>query len=119
MHMAEVNYELAHIGINTENEDEAVAVASLFAQIFKLPIKNGRNSVYAGSAAEALKKPGKGRLGHIGMGTPDCEAAVKDLESRGFEVDMSTAKYRPDGTLNVVYLKQEIGGFAVHIVRKP
>ena len=44
---------------------------------------------------------------------------MKDLESRGFEVDMSTAKYKPDGTLNAVYLKQEVGGFAVHIVRKP
>ena len=117
--MAEISYELAHIGLNNENQSEAAAVASLFAQIFNLPVRDGPNSVYAGNAVEAMKKPGKGRFGHIGMGTPDCEAAVKDLESRGFEVDMSTAKYRPDGTLNVVYLKQEIGGFAVHIVRKP
>jgi len=55
----------------------------------------------------------------IGMYTEDCKAVVKDLESRGFEVDMSTAKYRPDGTLNAVYLKREVGGFALHIVRKP
>ena len=68
---------------------------------------------------EAMKKTGKGRFGHIGMATPDCEAAVKDLESRGYEVDMSTAKYNPDGSLKVVYLKQEIGGFAVHIIRTP
>lgn len=117
--MSEISYELAHIGINTANQDEAMAVASLFAQIFKLPVKDGLNSIYAGNAVEVMKKTGKGRLGHIGMRTADCEAAIKDLESRGFEVDMSTAKYRPDGTLNVVYLKQEIGGFAVHIIRKP
>ena len=96
-----------------------MAVASLFAQIFRLQVRDGKNSVYAGNAVEAMKNPRQGRLGHIGMRTQDCEAAVKDLESRGFEVDMSTAKYRPDGTLYVVYLKQEIGGFAVHIVRDP
>ena len=45
--------------------------------------------------------------------------AGKDLESRGFEVDMSAAGYKPDGTLNAVYLKQEAGGFALHIVRRP
>ena len=44
---------------------------------------------------------------------------MKDLEARGYEVDMTTATYKPDGTLNAVYLKQEVGGFAVHIVRKP
>ena len=44
--------------------------------------------------------------------------AVSDWLPR-FEVDMSTAKYKPDGTLNAVYLKQEVGGFALHIVRKP
>ena len=117
--MSEVTYELAHVGINTRNQEEAVAVASLFAQIFKLQTREGKNSVYAGNAVEAIKGGGAGRLGHIGMQTEDCEAAVKDLEARGIEVDMSTAKYRPDGKLYVVYLKQEIAGFAVHIVRKP
>lgn len=117
--MSEVTYELAHIGINASNQEEALAVASLFAQVFKLQVRDSKNSVYAGDGVEVMKNPGPGRLGHIGMRTPDCEAAVKDLESRGFEMDMEKAKYRPDGTLNVVYLKQEIGGFAVHIVRKP
>ena len=114
--MVEVTYELAHVGINTQNQEEAAAVASLFAQMFKLPVKDGKNSVYAGSAMEAMKGSKMGRLGHIGMRTKDCLAAIKDLESRGFEVDMNTAKYRPDGTMYVVYLKQEVGGFAVHIL---
>ena len=117
--MAEISYELAHVGINAQNPEEAAAIASLFAQIFRLPLKDGAHSVYAGSAVEAVKHHPMGRLGHIGMRTPDCEAAIKDLESRGFEVDMSTAKYRPDGTMYVVYLKQEIGGFAVHLLRNP
>jgi len=117
--MAEVRYELAHVGVNGADPGEAQNIAELFAETFNLPVKAGNSSIFAGSAMEVMKTPYRGRLGHIGMGTPDCEAAVKDLESRGYEVDMTTAKYKPDGTLNAVYLKDEIGGFAVHIVRKP
>ena len=117
--MSEIKYELAHVGINGQNPEEAKEIAGLFADIFNLPVKEGNNSTFAGSAVEVMRTPYLGRLGHIGMSTPDCEAAVKDLEARGYEVDMSTAKYKPDGTLNAVYLKKEVGGFAVHIVRKP
>lgn len=116
--MSEITYELAHVGINASDPEEALAVARLFADMFRLPVKEGSSSIYAGDAAEVIKTPGRGRLGHIGMAVADCEAAIKDLESRGYEFDMSSAKYRPDGTMYVVYLKQEIGGFAVHILKK-
>lgn len=116
--MSEIRYELAHVGINGLNPEESLAIATQFAAIFNLPVKEGNSSNFAGSAVEVMRTPYRGRLGHIGMSTPDCEAAVKDLESRGYEVDMTTAKYKPDGTLNAVYLKDEVGGFAVHIVRK-
>ena len=43
--------------------------------------------------------------------------AIGELEKRGFEVDMSTAKYKGD-RLHAVYLKNEIGGFAVHLLQK-
>ena len=116
--MSEIKYELAHVGINGQSPEEAKAIASLFADIFNLQPREGNSSTFAGNAVEVMRTPYLGTHGHIGMSTPDCEAAVKDLESRGYEVDMSTAKYKPDGTLNAVYLKQEVGGFAVHIVRK-
>ena len=117
--MSEIKYELAHVGINGRNPEEAKAIAELFSAIFNLQPREGNSSTFAGNAVEVMRTPYLGKNGHIGMYTADCEAAVKDLESRGFELDMSTAKYKPDGTLNAVYLKQEVGGFALHIVRKP
>ena len=39
------------------------------------------------------------------------------LESMGFEFDESTAKYKGE-KLNAIYLKEEIGGFAIHLVNK-
>ncbi|MBQ6373575.1 MAG: VOC family protein [Clostridia bacterium] len=117
--MSDIQYTLAHIGINAANADEAAAVAAAFADAFNLQVKPGNSSLFAGTAVEVMRTPYLGRLGHIAFATPDCEAAVKDLEARGYAVDMDTAKYRPDGTLNAVYLKDEIGGFAVHVLRKP
>ena len=117
--MQEVKYELAHVGINGKSSEDVLAIAALFAEIFNLQPKEGNSSVFAGKAVEVMKTPYLGTHGHIGMYTEDCEAAVRDLESRGFEVDMSTAKYKPDGTLNAVYLKKEVAGFSLHIVRKP
>ena len=114
-----MEYTLAHVGINGSSPEEARQIASLFADIFNLQPREGNSSTFAGNAVEVMRTPYLGRNGHIGMYTEDCEAAIKDLESRGYEVDMSTAKYKPDGTLNAVYLKKEVGGFALHIVRKP
>ena len=37
--------------------------------------------------------------------------------SQGVEVDMDTAKYKNE-KLTAVYIKEEIGGFAVHLVQK-
>ena len=114
-----MEYTLAHIGINTNSPEEGAEVANLLCSMFNLTPKHGNKSEFAGSYFECMKMPFLGKNGHIGMYTTDCEAAVKDLEARGYEVDMTTATYKPDGTLNAVYLKQEVGGFAVHIVRKP
>ena len=113
-----VEYTLAHVGINCENEEEAIRNAKLFEALFGLTVKVGNSSVFAGTAVELNKKPGRGKHGHIAIGTPDVAAAVADLEARGFTVDPSTAKYKPDGTLNAIYITEEICGFAVHLMRK-
>lgn len=116
--MSNIHYELAHVGINCMNASEALEAAKLFSDIFNLSPREGNSSFFAGSAVEAMRSPYLGKNGHIAMAVRDLEEAIKDLQSRGYEVDMTTAKYKPDGTLNAVYLKQEVGGFALHIVRK-
>ena len=45
--MPEIKYELAHVGINAQNAEEANAIASLFAQIFNLQPREGKSSVFA------------------------------------------------------------------------
>ena len=109
-------YFIAHVGINCENEEEAIRNAKLFEALFGLTVKVGNSSVFAGTAVELNKKPGRGKHGHIAIGTPDVAAAVADLESRGFTFIPESARYKADGTLNAIYITDEICGFAVHLV---
>ena len=111
-----VEYSLAHVGINCANAEQAKKGAAMFEAMFGLAAKEGNSSVFAGKAVELMKSPYLGKNGHIAIGTPDVAAAVADLEERGFKLNMEPAKYKADGTLNAIYLADEICGFAVHLV---
>ena len=111
-----IEYSLAHVGINCANAEEARKGAAMFEALFGLTAKEGNSSVFAGKAVELMKSPYLGKNGHIAIGTPDVAAAVADLEGRGFAFNMASAKYKPDGTLNAIYLADEVCGFAVHLV---
>ena len=52
-----------------------------------------------------------------GSDSDEAEQLTTELSSRGFEVDMDSAKYLPDGSIRVVYLKKEFAGFAVHLIK--
>lgn len=113
-----LGFSLSHIGLNCENENEALEVSSAFEKLFGWEQKVGNSSVFAGSAIECMKKPFKGTKGHIAVTTNSVRRAAYQLAHQGIEVDMDTAKYDADGRMTVVYLKDEIGGFAVHLVEK-
>lgn len=109
---------LAHIGINTANAEEAEKTAKMFELLFGFEVRETNGSYFAGDAVEAIKGSYKGTNGHIAVGTENVAVAQAELESRGFVFDPDTAKYRDDGVLNAIYLKDEICGFAVHLVGK-
>ena len=113
-----LGFELAHIGINCENESEALNVSAGFEKIFGWEQRPGNSSVFAGTAIECMKSPFKGAKGHIAVACNNVKRAVNQLRYQGAEADMSTAKYSADGRMTVVYLKDEFGGFAVHLVEK-
>lgn len=115
--MTMLGFELKHIGINCENEEEADRTASRFASLFGFEKKAGNSSVFAGTAVEAMKSPYLGAKGHIAIGTNSVLRAVNYLESQGVEFNMESAKYK-NGVMTAVYMKEEVAGFAVHLVQK-
>ena len=88
-----LGFEVKHIGINTENAEEAVIHVERIA--------------LAGFHKLNLRKNG-----HIAIGTNTLPRAIAYFKSRGFEFNEETASPK------AIYFKDEIAGFAVHLVQK-
>jgi 2-dehydro-3-deoxyphosphogluconate aldolase/(4S)-4-hydroxy-2-oxoglutarate aldolase len=113
-----LGFELGHVGINGNDEAEAERIASKFELLFGFEKKAGNSSVFAADYIEVMKKPYLGEKGHIAIKTNYIDRAVAYLESKGFEFDMDTAKLDGKGNLVAVYMKDDFGGFALHLVQK-
>ncbi|MGM9520988.1 MAG: VOC family protein [Oscillospiraceae bacterium] len=112
-----VEFFIAHVGINEENADTAQALADRLCAIFGWAAKPGTSSVFAGKGIEIMKGPYLGKNGHIAVGTNDIMAAMELLKTRGVEFDDDTKKLASDGSLKAIYMKGDFGGFALHLVQ--
>lgn len=112
-----LDIKFRHIGINSDSEDEAVCNAQRFAALTGGAVKDGSKSLFAGEAFEIMKYQGMGKHGHIALSVTDVDRAVTFFTSQGFEFDETSAKFNDDGKCKFIYFKDEIGGFAVHLVK--
>jgi 2-dehydro-3-deoxyphosphogluconate aldolase/(4S)-4-hydroxy-2-oxoglutarate aldolase len=113
-----MGFSLHHIGINAENEDAALKAADTFSAFFGFQSKAGATSLIVGDGIEVMKSPYLGKNGHIAIGTNSVFRAKTFFERRGIEFNNESAKTDARGGLLAVYFKDEIGGFAVHLVQK-
>jgi 2-dehydro-3-deoxyphosphogluconate aldolase/(4S)-4-hydroxy-2-oxoglutarate aldolase len=109
--------ELRHIGINSGDPETARADAHLLAKLLGWAASEGAKSVMVGDAFELMNAPGRGRRGHIAIATNSVERAMFHLELRGFAFEDAPIGMK-DGKMTAIYLKNEIAGFAVHLLRK-
>ena len=112
-----LGFELAHVGVNCADEGSAEQTAKTLCALFGLEYRAGNSSIFAGRAVECMKKPGRGAHGHIAIGTNSVDRAVYHLGRQGVEFIEDSRVLDAKGT-KAIYLKGEIGGFAVHLVRK-
>jgi 2-dehydro-3-deoxyphosphogluconate aldolase/(4S)-4-hydroxy-2-oxoglutarate aldolase len=113
-----LGFEVKHIGINTNNEDEALKTAARFSVLFGFQNKTGNSSVFAGDSIEIMKSPYLGKNGHIAISTNSVFRARAFFERSGIEFNSESARTDVNGILTTIYFKEEIGGFAVHLVHK-
>ena len=116
--MKMLGFKLVHIGINCENKEKALKGAQLLSTLFGLDYKVGNSSTFAGTEFELMHTKYLGANGHIAMATNFPDRAKAYLEKMGIEFNEETAKYDDKGNLTVIYLKEEICGFAIHLVKK-
>lgn len=113
-----LGFELRHVGINCADEAEAERTARSFCALLGLEYRPGNSSIFAGTAVECMKTPFLGARGHLAIGTNSVDRAIYHLELQGAAFDESTRKTDAKGAAKSIYLKDEIGGFAVHLVQK-
>lgn len=111
-------FALRHVGVNCADDAEAEGAAKTFCALFGLEYKPGNSSVFAGTAVECMKGPYLGKHGHIAIGTNSVERAEAYLKSKGISFNEESRKKDAKGAAITIYLRDEVAGFAVHLVRK-
>lgn len=110
-------FEIAHVGINCEDASASMNICMDLDSAFGFGIKSGNSSNFCSSAIEVMKSQYLGTNGHLAVKTNSIQAAIVELEKKGFAIDASTAKYK-NNRMTAVYLKNEVGGFAIHLLQK-
>lgn len=121
--MAEINQNpvelfdmyVAHVGINATDPADADRIAGEFSDLMGLEMRDTPVSVFSDTLVETMKQNGRGTKGHIGFHVNDMVAAEKWFGEHGMEINEESRALNADGTTRLVYFKQEIGGFAIHI----
>ncbi len=111
--------EFVHMGINNDNAEEAKRGAKLFELMFGMPLRETSKSIFAGEAFEFMTGKGPGKCGHIAIRTNFVDRAIAYFTRMGFAIDESTITYDDKtGKPKFAYFKDEICGFAIHLVQK-
>lgn len=109
-------FTFAHLGINSPDEASAGAVADAFTSLFGFPQKDIGISIFSTNSIEIMKSKGHGDFGHIGIRCVNLHRAIAYLKSKEIETDPETILQR-GGRPVLIYLKEPIGSFMVHIVQ--
>ena len=111
--------EFAHMGINNDNREEGERGAKLFQAMFGMSLKETSKSTFAGEAFEFMHQKGPGRCGHIAIRTNFVDRAMAYFKRMGFEFDETSVTYdAKTGKPKFAYFKDEVCGFAIHLVQK-
>lgn len=116
--MASLGFELRHLGVNEPDESTALRDAQKMETLFGFALKKGNSSHFAGIGFEFMKTRYLGQNGHIAISTLNVDRAAAYFAGKGIATLPETAKHDASGTSTAVYLNLEIGGFALHLVKK-
>ncbi|MCR4620802.1 MAG: bifunctional 4-hydroxy-2-oxoglutarate aldolase/2-dehydro-3-deoxy-phosphogluconate aldolase [Clostridiales bacterium] len=108
--------ELMHVGINTHTPEEAAEGAFFLSQLMGLQVKESADAFMVGGEFEICKQKKPGKFGHIAIGVNNILRAIRQFTDRGYELE--TPLLDDKGEIKAAYLKQEVCGFALHLLRK-
>ena len=109
-------FRVSHFGINTASKEKANTAALLFSKLFGFEVDERVPSYFASPEIEIMNSVGLGKCGHIGIKCNNVESAMTYLKGLGVEFLEDTFRFDEKGRVKFAYLKDEIAGFAVHIM---
>lgn len=109
-----LDIKLAHIGISSRDEAEAVCTADMLSAITGGSVCDGGAELSVGSLFEVLKYASPDSDGRLEFSVTDVDRATVFFESQGIEFDKESAAYC-DGKCRKIALKAKIGGFSVSL----
>jgi 2-dehydro-3-deoxyphosphogluconate aldolase / (4S)-4-hydroxy-2-oxoglutarate aldolase len=112
-----LGFQLGHLGINHDNQEQALETVSVFSKYFNYPASDSGNSILMGRDFEVLKKTGRGKYGHIAIAANDIHRAIFYLEKNGLK-ELKDSRYEKDGKLRSTFFDIDLAGFAVHLLQK-
>lgn len=113
-----LGFRFVHIGINQPDESTSKKTSDNIYELFGFSLRETGASFFAGEGLEVMKSMGEGSNGHIAVRTNYLFRAFAYLSRKGVKFRMDTARYDEKGRMKFIYLEDEIGGFAVHLVQK-
>lgn len=108
-----LNFKIAHVGINAEDEVMARQISDSFSDIFGISSTEEITSFFVSTLVEVNKAPGRGTHGHMGIAVNNMNRAVYHVEKRGYKIDVAPLA---EGRRGPLYLYTEVGGFALHLI---
>ncbi len=113
-----LGFSILHIGVNANGEEDAIKAAKMFEKLFGMSYAVGNSSVFSGKKEiEIMKNNGRGKHGHIAIGTNSIDRAIAHLQSAGVEFVEETRAVK-NGKTQIIYLKEEVLGFALHLAQR-
>ncbi|MDO5112714.1 MAG: bifunctional 4-hydroxy-2-oxoglutarate aldolase/2-dehydro-3-deoxy-phosphogluconate aldolase [Clostridia bacterium] len=113
-----LGFSLHHVGMNCADEADAMRTADAISACFGFSQKSGGSSLFVDTCVECMKAPFRGTHGHIAIGVNNVDRAVYHMLQQGVRFDEGTKKTDDTGRTKAIYLADEIGGFAFHLVQK-
>jgi len=113
-----LGFELAHVGIHHESEEELKCTVSRFASLFRLPLRKSHSAVFAGEAIECVGGLRFDVNRHIGFYTRSANRAIAYFRRMGVPINLASIRKDSNGTITSFYLEEILMGFAIHVIQK-
>ena len=110
-----LDFSLGHVGINAPEPNDFSYIAERLGSIMRMPLNKGESAIFVGESVEVMKTPTNGSYGHIAINTSSVSRARYYMEREGHVFLEESAVYDAQGRLKLIYLKEELAGFAVHL----